>query len=159
MDKLKRYVGLAGIIMVGLPFVTFAQTPSQLFQQGVLQENGAGDLQAAVAIYEKIVADDTADRPVRAKALLHIGRCYQKLGKRDAQKAYQRIIEEFADQFEVVAEARERLAALHPDSEEHGFGPILAGDPYRNDSERLSLFAIERDLELLLHPSRTLRAC
>ena len=121
MDKLKCYIGLAGILMVGLPFVTFAQTPSQLFQQGLLQENGAGDLQAAVALYEKIVADETADRPVRAKALLHIGLCYQKLGKQEAQKAYQRVIEEFADQFEVVAEARERLAALHPDSEEHGF--------------------------------------
>lgn len=112
MDKLKYYVSLVVILMVGLPFVIFSQTPSQLFQQGLLKENGEGDLKAAVAIYEKIAGDATADRSLRAKALLHMGICWEKLGKDRAQKAYRRVIQEFADQYEVVAEARTRLAAL-----------------------------------------------
>ena len=72
MDKLRFYTCLLVILMVGLPSFTFSQTPSQLFQQGLLKENGEGDIKAAVAIYEKIVGDATADRSLRSKALLHI---------------------------------------------------------------------------------------
>ncbi|NJD23001.1 MAG: hypothetical protein FIA82_10105, partial [Melioribacter sp.] len=44
--------------------------------------------------------------------LLNIGRCYEKLGKSEAQKAYERIIKEFKDQTQIVAEARARLEIL-----------------------------------------------
>ena len=60
---------------------SFAQTSSQFFQQALLKENGEGDLKAAVEIYQKIVNDATADRSMRAKALLHIGLCWEKMGK------------------------------------------------------------------------------
>ena len=112
MISFRFYICLLVILIVGLPSLTFSQTPSQLFQQGLLKENGEGDLKAAVSIYEKIVGDANSDRPLQAKALLHIGLCYEKLGKDEAQKAYQRVIEEFADQYEAVAEARTRLSAL-----------------------------------------------
>jgi len=61
------------------------------------------------------------NREVAAKSLLHLGICYEKLGKQGAQKTYQRIIQEFADQKEVVTEARTRLAAL-----EKPVGPVVA---------------------------------
>jgi len=67
MDKLRFYICLLVILMVGLPSFTFSQSPSQLFQQGLLKENGEGDLEAAVTIYEKIVADATADQPEAAR--------------------------------------------------------------------------------------------
>lgn len=112
MDNSKFYVSLAVIIMVGFPALTFSQTPSQLFQQGLLKENGEGDLQGAVAIYQEIVGNEETERSIRAKALLHIGMCYEKLGKQEAQTAYERVIEEFAEQYEAVAEARVRLLKL-----------------------------------------------
>ena len=52
------------IVLILAVFITplFTQSPSQLYQQGLLKENGEGDLKAAVAIYVKIVGDETADR-------------------------------------------------------------------------------------------------
>jgi Tol biopolymer transport system component len=102
------------LVLILAVFITqlFSQTPSQLFQQGLLKENGEGDLKAALAIYEKIVGDENANRSLRAKAQLHIGICWEKMGKDEAQKAYNSVIQEFADQQEIVNEARTRLAKL-----------------------------------------------
>ena len=47
-----------------------------------------------------------------AKALLRMGQCYEKLGEAQARQAYDRVVREFADQSEVVEQARVRLAAL-----------------------------------------------
>ena len=46
------------IVLILAVFITplFSQSPSQLYQQGLLKENGEGDLKAAVTIYQKIVA-------------------------------------------------------------------------------------------------------
>lgn len=78
MDRLRFYFCLLIILMVGWPSLTLTQTPSQLFHQGLLKENGEGDLKAAVAIYEKVVGEATAERSLRARALLHIGMCWRR---------------------------------------------------------------------------------
>ena len=88
------------------------QSAEQLFQSALYEEEIKGELNDAIKIYEKIINEYPKNRSVAAKALLHIGLCYEKLGKQEAQKAYQRIIQEFADQKEVVAEARTRLSSL-----------------------------------------------
>jgi len=91
-----------------------AQSPSQLFQQALLKENGEGDLAAAVAIYEKIAGDETADRALRAKAQLQIGICWEKMGKSEAVTAYHLVIEKYGDQTEIARQAQSRLTALAP---------------------------------------------
>ena len=88
------------------------QTAEQLYLSGLYEEEIKGELEAAITIYEKIISEYPENRPVVAKALLHIGMCYEKLGLQVAQNAYERIISEFADQIEVLNEARARLAAL-----------------------------------------------
>jgi hypothetical protein len=57
-----------------------AQDAKQMFQKGLMAENGQGDLQEAIKIYEGVVADENAESAVKAKAQLHIGLCYEKLG-------------------------------------------------------------------------------
>ena len=84
----------------------------QLLQSGLYQEEVKGDPDEAIKIYERIVVKFPDDRPVVAKALLHIGMCYEKLGKQEALKHYQHLIKEFADQNDVAAQARGRLAAM-----------------------------------------------
>ncbi len=83
------------LVLIVAVFITplFSQSPSLLYQQGLLKENGEGDLKAAVAIYVKIVGDETVDRSLRAKAQLHKGMCKEKLGRKEAQKAYQQVID------------------------------------------------------------------
>jgi Tol biopolymer transport system component len=71
-----------------------------------------GNLQAALEQYKKIVADYGGNRSIAAKALVEIGRCYEKLGLAEAQKAYEQVLRDYADQPEQVTLARERLAAL-----------------------------------------------
>jgi Tol biopolymer transport system component len=74
-----------------------------------------GKLEEAIQLYKKILTGRPSNRAVAAKALLQMGQCYEKLGETQAQearKAYQRIAREYADQAEIVAQARVRLAAL-----------------------------------------------
>jgi len=88
------------------------QSAGVLFQSGLYQEQVKGDLDAAIKVYERIIINFPKDRPVAAKALLHIGLCYEKMGKQEAQKTYRHLIKEYADQLETVQTARERLRQL-----------------------------------------------
>jgi Tol biopolymer transport system component len=73
-----------------------------------------GDLKAAIKIYNQIVAGYGNNRAVAAKALVQIGRCYEKMGNAEARKAYDRVLRDYGDQREMVEEARARLSALNP---------------------------------------------
>ena len=90
----------------------FAQTPATLFQQALLKENGEGDLAAAVALYEKIAGDENADRALRAQAQLHIGICWEKMGKKEAIAAYQKVVYGYSDYADQVRAAQEALVRL-----------------------------------------------
>ncbi len=100
------------IFLILIGSLCFAQTATQLFQQALLKENGEGNLKAAVEIYQKIVNDTAADRSLRAKAQLHIGKCWEKMGNAEAKKAYQRVVRDFDDLKDIASEARVRLTAL-----------------------------------------------
>ncbi len=43
---------------------------------------------------------------------MHVGICYEKLGEKKAQKAYQKLITEYADQTAIVAMVRKKLQSL-----------------------------------------------
>jgi len=86
-----------------------------LLQRAIQKETVDGDLAAAIKLYKEIVANAGANRAVAARALVRMGRCYEKLGDaqaREARKAYEQVVREFSDQAELAAEARTRLAAL-----------------------------------------------
>jgi Tol biopolymer transport system component len=89
-----------------------SQSASALFEQGLFKENAEGDLSGAIAIFNRIVEDKAADPSIRAKAQLHIGMCYEKLGLREAQAAYQKVIENYPRQHEEVNAAKERISQL-----------------------------------------------
>jgi Tol biopolymer transport system component len=97
------------------------QQPEAMLRAGMHKETVDGDLQGAIETYRKLA--QSANRAVAAQALVRMGQCYEKLGDTQAQearKAYQRVVREFADQAEIVAQARVRLAALG--------GPGAAGE-------------------------------
>ncbi len=89
-----------------------ANSGDDLFQKGLVQERVKGDLDEAIKVYERILVKFPENRPVVANALLHIGMCYEKLGKREAMKHYEHLINEYNDQPEPVAQARARLLEL-----------------------------------------------
>jgi len=112
MERLKNITIIFLLVAVLPASGAGAKSASVLLQEGLYAEEIEGNLDAAIKVYERIVKEFPKNRPVAAKALLHIGLCYEKLGKQEAQKAYQRLIKEFADQKALIAKARSRLSAL-----------------------------------------------
>ncbi|MDP9176083.1 MAG: hypothetical protein M3O61_00215 [Gemmatimonadota bacterium] len=86
--------------------------PSVVLQAAIHQETVEGNLEKAIASYRRVISDSRADRPTVASALVRLGLVYERLGNREANSAYSRVIREFADQRTAVAEARRRLDAL-----------------------------------------------
>jgi Tol biopolymer transport system component len=105
--------------------VLLSQSASALFEQGLIKENAEGTLNEAIAIFGRIAGDTTADAAIRAKAQLHVGICYEKLGDAQARGAYERLIASFPGQTNEVAAARARLAALKATSREASSLPTL----------------------------------
>jgi Tol biopolymer transport system component len=117
---------LAAAAALWLAFIPAATAQSQdraevALKAAIDKEVVDGDLKGAIEQYKKIA--QSTNRAVAAKALLRMGQCHEKLGGaegQEARKAYQRVVRDFADQAEIVAQARVRLAALG--------GPGAAGE-------------------------------
>jgi len=114
----KRILAWAvGIILVAFPLLLQQealpqQTAEQLYEAALLKKNADGDLEGAIEIFRQIVARFPEERAVAAKAQLQIGICYEKLGMKEAQRAYQNVIDNYSDQVKEAKLAREKLASL-----------------------------------------------
>jgi Tol biopolymer transport system component len=117
------------------PALLLSQSASALFEQGLIKENAEGTLNEAIAIFGRIAGDKTADAAIRAKAQLHVGICYEKLGNAQARGAYERVIADFPQQTSEVAAARARLAALT-----NAMGNVAAGPSFRQIRVASKLF-------------------
>ena len=83
--------------------------PELSLQKAIQTEMVDGDLKGAIDQYKKLAQGK--DRAVAAKALIHMGQCYERMGDAEARQTYERVVRDFADQKEEVAEARTHLAA------------------------------------------------
>lgn len=110
--KLLKLAIITFLVFILLPIQSFSQQAEKLFQKGLMMEEGEGNLPEAINIYKSIVNKESDDRYVQANALLHIGLCYEKLGKKEASKSYKQLVEEFGDQQEILQIAKQRLALI-----------------------------------------------
>jgi Tol biopolymer transport system component len=98
-----------------------AQSGYDLFQKALVKERAVGDVEEALRLYQRIVKEFSGNHALAAKAELRMGLLYDRLGRKaDAQRAYQAVVNQYADQTNearqarakiVVAPARTRLAA------------------------------------------------
>lgn len=106
---------IAAFILLSFSFGSLAQQNGyDLFQKALAKERGEGNLEEAIALYQKVI-DETKDKSLAAKAQLRIGICLEKLGQKkakEAQKAYQMVIDNYPGQTETVRIAKEKLAVL-----------------------------------------------
>ena len=107
-----KLFALLGILVIANPEPAPAQKPEEQFQKGLIKEEGEGALLEAIEIYAEVAEDESAERSLQAKALLHVGLCYEKLGRQEAEKTYRKIINQFPDQTETVKVASEKLFLL-----------------------------------------------
>ena len=104
---------LAVLIVLAAAVATGAQSRSVLLQKGIYAEETLGDLDAAVKIYEDIVAEAEANRSHVAQAQYRLAMCYLKQGRQaQAAAAFRKVIDQFPTHTAQVTQARTRLAAL-----------------------------------------------
>ena len=105
---------LGAALAAGFPANQAKGDRAEVALQAALKKEAVdGDLKGAIEQYKKIA--QSTNRAAAAKALLRMGQCHEKLGNAEAgeaRKAYQRLVHDYADQAEIVAQARVRLAAL-----------------------------------------------
>ena len=113
---MKKILSLVAVIV----FLSFAlgslapQNGYDLFQKALAKERGEGNLDEAIALYQKVI-EETKDESLAAKAQLRIGFCYEKLGQEKAklaQEAFQKVLDKYPAQTDTVKMAREKLVVL-----------------------------------------------
>ncbi len=113
---------IAVVLMAGLAvaIAAGAESVGDRLQKGIYQEETVGDLDAAMKIYQGIVADEKANRPHVAQAKYRLGICHVKKGdKEKAVATFEELVKEFPGQAKLLEQARGQLAALGhaPESE------------------------------------------
>jgi Tol biopolymer transport system component len=103
-------LGLAICASIAIPLR--AQSGNELFQQALAKERADGKLGEAIALYQRIVKENAGNRSLAAKALVQLGRAYERLGQTEARSAYERVLREYADQGDAAREARDRMRIL-----------------------------------------------
>jgi tetratricopeptide (TPR) repeat protein len=97
----------AAMIVAATCSAARAGSASEMLEKGIYTEETVGDLDQAISIYQKVVAEGKAAHALAAKAQYHIGQCLLKKGKKaEATAAFQKLINDYSDQKELVAKAR-----------------------------------------------------
>lgn len=103
---------LAGVLLAGGAIAQQKKQAEIDLQAAIRKEAVDGDLKGAIDRYKKIIGANRNNHEIAAKALVQLGECYEKLGDAEAKKAYGQVLSDYADQKELAATARTRLAAL-----------------------------------------------
>src|SRR5438132_4970892 len=122
MDKLirrrsnmKRLSMLAAVILL-VAFATgtiTAQSGYDLFQKALVKERAVGDVEEALHLYQRIVKEFSGNHALAAKAQLRMGLLYDRLGRKaDAQRAYQAVVNQYADQTNEARQARAKIVTI-----------------------------------------------
>ena len=110
-----RSLGLAvvaAVLVVSLHAAQQVGSAEIQLQAAINKETIEGDLKGAIVDYQRLLNTRGASRAVAATALLHLGQCHEKLGNAEARRAYEQVLKDYADQAEVVRQAKARLATL-----------------------------------------------
>jgi ankyrin repeat protein len=86
---------------------------TSLLQQGLLEEQANGNLNAAIADYKSLAEEFDKNRQLAATAAFRLGECYRAQGKtNEAVAQYQRILREFPDEQTLANMSRQNLMGL-----------------------------------------------
>jgi Tol biopolymer transport system component len=94
---------------------TLAQSGYDLFQKALVKERAVGDVEEALRLYQRVVKEFGGNHALAAKAELRMGLLYDRLGRKaDAQRAYQAVVSQYADQANEAKQARARIVVAAP---------------------------------------------
>src|SRR5215471_13627742 len=105
-----RWLFLIPLIALGASLKPASSEDAQL-ESGIYREVVIGDLKGAIEQYKKVL-ETAKSRAVSARALFHMGQCFEKSGRKaEAQAVYIRLVSQFADQTEFSARASAKLSS------------------------------------------------
>ena len=128
---MERAIRLVTVVLLAaaLCATARAETASVLLQEGVYEQEVVGDLDKAMATYEKIIADAEATRRCVAEAHYRLAKCCLAKGQKErAAEQFRQVVERYHDQEAFAGPARRELAALQPTDAPPGewsFGPEI----------------------------------
>lgn len=102
----------AVFMMSGLSMTLLSESPRETYQRALVQEQAVGNLQEAIALYQRVVTEAGPDRNLAAKALIRAAGAEEKLRESHAVDSYMQVLHVYSEQKEQVAVAQTRLAAL-----------------------------------------------
>ena len=88
-----------------------ASTARTLYQQALYERDATGNLKAAIALYERVLAT-RPDRALAAQTLIGMAECYQKLGNAESRRLFEQVVQDYADQPDAVLVARSQLGTV-----------------------------------------------
>ncbi|MCP4655561.1 MAG: tetratricopeptide repeat protein [bacterium] len=103
---LRLLAAIAAAWALFLPPPASAQgvSTSELLEEAIFLEEVTGDLDAAIEIYQRIAADAEAQRPLAARALYRLYRCYERQGEEvQASLVFSRLRRQYPDYEELLA--------------------------------------------------------
>ncbi len=97
-------------ILLGLPAA--GQSTADLLQKGIYTQETVGDLDGAIKIYRQIVNSASHSRTYAAQAQYRLAQCLLKKGdKAEAAKAFEKLVQDYSEEKELVAKAREQMTS------------------------------------------------
>jgi Tol biopolymer transport system component len=109
----RRTLGwLAVVLALTVTMEAQAKRPETLLQEALNKEKIAGDIDGAITLLKPLAEHDRPD--IAARALVALGRLYDRLGQAQARSTFERVVRQFPNQAEAVKEARGWLAANAP---------------------------------------------
>ena len=101
-------IALLGILALASP--VSAQSAAELLQKGIYTQETVGDIDAAIRIYQQVIALGSDSRSQAAQAQYRLGLCLVRKGStNEATKAFEKLIADYPEQKELIAAARQQM--------------------------------------------------
>ncbi|HEX8523681.1 MAG TPA: tetratricopeptide repeat protein [Tepidisphaeraceae bacterium] len=89
------------------------QPVAVLLEKAIYTEETAGDVDGAIKMYREIVKQNAQNRKYAAQAQYRLGQAYlKKKDPKQALAAFKELVKDYADQTDVVADARQKIVTL-----------------------------------------------
>lgn len=93
--------------------VSAQQNPRELFERARMLDESNQNLTEAIKLYKQVINQANDQRALAAKAQLRIGLLYERLGRKaEAQRAFQTVASQYADQAEVARQAGAKITTV-----------------------------------------------
>lgn len=112
-----RLIFTGTLILLRISLAAQINTASVLLSAAIYEEEVAGNLNKANQLFLDLIQKFPDDRPVAAKALYHLGLVNEKMGKKKADEYFNRLINNYPDQKELVQLAKSRMERMGSQSD------------------------------------------